>query len=85
MNYLPEAAQSGANYRDIAVPGFVSGMETANELYGSFSMASLMNYAIYYAENGFTVDDALMFRIKNARATFSDPNTPFARSRSAAA
>ncbi len=41
-------------------------------------MASLMNYAIYYAENGFTVDDALMFRIKNARATFSDPNTPFA-------
>ena len=78
LNYLPEAAQSGANYRDIAVPGFVSGMETANELYGSFSMASLMNYAIYYAENGFTVDDALMFRIKNARATFSDPNTPFA-------
>lgn len=78
LNYLPEAAQSGANYLDIAVPGFVSGMETANELYGSFSMASLMNYAIYYAENGFTVDDALMFRIKNARATFSDPNTPFA-------
>ena len=78
LNYLPEAAQSGANYRDIVVPGFVSGMETANELYGSFSMASLMNYAIYYAENGFTVDDALMFRIKNARATFSDPNTPFA-------
>ena len=78
LNYLPEAAQSLANYRDIAVPGFVSGMETANELYGSFSMASLMNYAIYYAENGFTVDDALMFRIKNARATFSDPNTPFA-------
>lgn len=73
LNYLPEAAQSGANYRDIAVPGFVSGMETANELYGSFSMASLMNYAIYYAENGFTVDDALMFRIKNARATFPIP------------
>lgn len=34
LNYLPEAAQSGANYLDIAVPGFVSGMETANELYG---------------------------------------------------
>lgn len=45
-------------------------METANELYGSFSMASLMNYAIYYAENGFTVDDALMFRIKNCKGDF---------------
>ena len=50
LNYLPEAAQSGANYLDIAVPGFVSGMETANELYGSFSMAWLMNYAISLAE-----------------------------------
>ncbi len=78
LNYLPEAAKSGVNYRQIAVPGFVSGMEKASELYASFSMSSLMSYAIYYAENGFFVDDALLFRIKNAKATFSDPNTPFA-------
>lgn len=78
LNYLAEAPASGSRYKNIGVPGFVSGMQTAYDMYGTKPFSELLRNAIYYADNGITVDDDLFFRIKNARSSFSSQNTPFA-------
>ncbi|MCH5278389.1 MAG: gamma-glutamyltransferase [Christensenellaceae bacterium] len=78
LNYLSEAAPSGATHLSIGVPGFVDGMQTAYDLYGTMKFEELLQPAIDYAENGFVVDADFLMRIRNAIGTFSTPNTPYA-------
>lgn len=78
LNYLAEAAPSGSRHLNIGVPGFVSGMQTAYDMYGTKLFSELLQPAIYYAENGYTVDEDLFYRIQNARGSFSSSSTPYA-------
>lgn len=78
LDYLSEAPRSGSTNKYIGVPGFVSGMQTAYDMYGgNKTMAELIQPAIDYAEKGFDVDADLLYRIKNARNKFSSSNTPY--------
>ncbi len=47
----------------IGIPGFVAGMEFAHEKFGSIPISELLQPSIYYAENGFEVDDVLFTRL----------------------
>lgn len=78
LDYLAQAPASGSVHLNIGVPGFVSGMQTAYDMYGTKPFAELLQPAIDYAENGYVVDDDLFFRINNARNSFSTNNTPYA-------
>lgn len=78
LNYLSEAAPSGATHLGIGVPGFVDGMQTAYDLYGTLKFEELLQPAIDYAENGFAVDADFLMRIKNAIGSFSTTDTPYA-------
>ena len=49
------------------VPGFVAGMEFANDRFGSLPMRDLLQPAIDYAENGFEVNQGLTIRLITAR------------------
>lgn len=78
LDYLAQAPSSGAWNKNIGVPGFVSGMQTAYDMYGgNISFADLLQPAIDYAHDGFDVDADLLYRIKNARGSFSSSNTPY--------
>lgn len=77
LDYLAEAPSSGARHLDIGIPGFVSGMQKAYELYGTMDFAELLEPAISYAENGFNVNDDLLYRINNAIRSFSSSDTAF--------
>ncbi|PFA86241.1 gamma-glutamyltransferase family protein [Bacillus cereus] len=62
-----EIAPSQINNRgNTGIPGFVAGMEFAHKKYGSISMSELLKPSIYYAENGFEVDDILSSRLAGA-------------------
>lgn len=78
LDYLAQAPSSGSVHLNIGVPGFVSGMQTAYDMYGTKPFAELLQPAIDYAENGYVVDDDLFYRINNARNSFSANNTPYA-------
>lgn len=65
LNYFSEAAPSGTQTYSIGVPGFVSGMETAYEMYGTMDFSTLLSYAIDYAENGYEVYSELAYRISD--------------------
>lgn len=60
-------AAGGTNGGAVGVPGFVAGMEACHDDYGSMPMADLINPAIYYAENGFTINTQLGRRLHIAR------------------
>jgi len=61
-------ALSTRGYLAVAVPGTVSGLETALARYGSRPRAELMAPAIHYAEQGFVLEqgDADMLRVATA-------------------
>lgn len=62
-----EIAPSQTNITgDTGIPGFVAGMEFAHKKYGSIKMSELLKPSIYYAENGFEVDDILSSRLAGA-------------------
>ncbi len=71
----------------VAVPGTVSGLETARETYGTMARADLIAPAIAYAEGGFVLEqgDADMFAIATpdlrrdpaSAAIFVDGDAPF--------
>jgi gamma-glutamyltranspeptidase/glutathione hydrolase len=48
---------STRGFLSVGVPGTVGGLEYAREKYGTLSRADLLDPAIGYAENGFTLDD----------------------------
>lgn len=71
--YYDYRACSGiTGYSSVAVPGFVKGMETVYNDYGTVSMDKLLTPAIGYAENGFKIGDSLAYRIKSAAGTLSE-------------
>ncbi len=78
LDYLAEAPSSGSRHLNIGVPGFVSGMQTAYDMYGTKPFAELLQPAIGYAEDGFVINDDLFYRISNARNNFSTQSTPYA-------
>lgn len=73
INYMSEAAASGAMADNIAVPGFVAGMQTAHELGGSMPLSEVLQPAIDYAEEGFEVNEMLEQRISSFIPYFNDP------------
>lgn len=75
LNYFSTAAPSGAQADSISVPGFVSGLEKAYELYGTMDFSDLLSYAIEYAENGFEVSSELAYRITDYNSYMQ--GTPF--------
>lgn len=66
INYMPEAALSGTISNQIGVPGFVSGMQTASDMFGTLPYSELLKYAHDYAMNGFEVNEKLGYRILQA-------------------
>lgn len=77
LNYFAEAAPSGAHSGNMGVPGFVSGMQKAHDLYGSLDMKKLIEPAIELAEKGYKVTETLQYRVDDACASFSTSQTPF--------
>ena len=71
-DYRACAGSTDNSYDSVAVPGFVAGMEACYEDYGSLSMEDLLEPAIYYAENGFTVNEQLSYRLSIAKDYLSD-------------
>lgn len=70
-DYRASAGSTDNSYDSIAVPGFVAGMEACHADYGTVSMADLLDPAIYYAENGFTVSEQLSYRLTMAKSDLS--------------
>ena len=78
---------STIGHRAVAVPGTVSGLETARERYGTMARADLIAPSVALAEGGFTLDqgDVDMFTLANAdlpkdpasAAIFLDGGRPF--------
>ncbi|MED4013616.1 gamma-glutamyltransferase [Priestia aryabhattai] len=60
----------------IGVPGFVKGMETIHEKYGSKKMAQLIDPAIKLASDGFPVGQQLSERLKGAQYRLSEDEIP---------
>lgn len=78
INYMPEAARSGATSYNIGVPGFVSGMQTASEKFGTKSYSDLLKYAYDYAQNGFEINEKLAYRIAQGGSDLSGTPIAFA-------
>lgn len=76
INYMPEAARSGATSYNIGVPGFVSGMQTASDKFGTKDYSELLKYAYDYAQNGFEVNEKLEYRISQGGSDLN--GTPLA-------
>ncbi|MFL1616459.1 gamma-glutamyltransferase, partial [Acinetobacter baumannii] len=62
--------------KEIGVPGFVKGMETINEKYGSKKMDQLIDPAIKLANDGFPVGQQLSERLKGAQYRLSEDEIP---------
>ena len=68
FDYRASSGDLDYSYDNIAVPGFVAGMEAAHEAYGTIAMADLIEPAVQYAENGFEIYGSLGYRINSAVA-----------------
>lgn len=68
LNYLSETAASGTVEYGIEVPGFVSGMQKAYDMYGTMPFADLLASAVECAENGFIVNEYLGQKIAEMEA-----------------
>ena len=67
LDYYGCAGSSPVMTDQVAVPGVVAGMEKALELWGTMSLADVIQPSIDYAEEGFTASDMFIYRL-----TFSD-------------
>ena len=56
---MPRSRPGGAEGRKTLVPGFVAGIESMQKRFGRLPFASLLQLAIWYAENGVTVSPLL--------------------------
>lgn len=63
-DYRASAGLSGSAGDSVAVPGFVAGMEALYDDYGTLPLAELLEPAIAYAEDGFTVGAHLSYRLR---------------------
>ncbi|MBQ2143611.1 MAG: gamma-glutamyltransferase, partial [Oscillospiraceae bacterium] len=67
LDYYGCAGSSPVMTDQVAVPGVVAGMEKALELWGTMSLADVIQPSIDYAEEGFTASDMFIYRL-----SFSD-------------
>lgn len=51
--------------RQVLVPGFMAGVQSAHQRFGKLSFAALFQPAVYFAEKGFIIDKMLEVRIKS--------------------
>ncbi len=58
------------------VPGFVIGMETIHDMYGTTDMSSLIQPAIDYAENGFAISESFARHLQRSSSKLSSKRTP---------
>lgn len=63
LDYFSCAGNASVMQDEVAVPGFVKGMETALEMWGTISMAEAIEPALYYAENGFVATSEFLTRL----------------------
>lgn len=66
-DYRAASGSAASSYDGIGVPGFVAGMDACYRDYGSIAMPDLLGPAIYYAENGFSVNSQLSYRLNSAK------------------
>lgn len=57
--------------RQVLVPGYMAGIQAAHQRFGKLPFASLFEPAIYFAEKGFIVDNALAARIRSREDVLS--------------
>lgn len=70
-DYRACAGSTEDSYDLIAVPGFVAGMQAVYDDYGTIDFADLIEPAIDYAENGFTITYSLSYRMSTAKGDLS--------------
>jgi gamma-glutamyltranspeptidase/glutathione hydrolase len=81
FDYFSEAP-THSGYTSVGVPGFVAGMETVWNTYGTVPLADLLQPAENLAANGFPISDhyARMFNsyaaVSRSNLTFEPSNTP---------
>lgn len=66
-DYRACAGSSTSPSDTVNVPGFVAGMDAVLSDYGSISLADLIQPAIDYCREGFTVNDQLAYRLQIAK------------------
>ncbi|KZZ82571.1 gamma-glutamyltransferase family protein [Bacillus sp. SJS] len=70
-DYKDSAPQNGKGSKDqIAVPGFVKGLELAHKEQGKMNMSELIEPAIHYASKGYKADSFLSQRLAEAQDQF---------------
>ena len=75
IDYRETAPESSNLKHNTAVPGFVAGMQTVHDKYGTIPMEDLLQPAIDLAEDGFEVDKMLSSRLMAAKARVSSKET----------
>ncbi|MCU4734260.1 gamma-glutamyltransferase [Bacillus cereus] len=65
-NFIDYREVAPSRIKNTGIPGFVAGMEFAHKKYGSIEISELLKPFIFYAENGFEVDDILSSRLAGA-------------------
>ena len=58
------------------VPGFVLGMETIHDTYGTMDMSSLIQPAVDYADNGFAISESFARHLQRSSSKLSSKRTP---------
>lgn len=69
-------ADMSGTFGKTGVPGFVLGMETAHQRFGSQSWGTLMQPAIEYAENGFPISASFARHLQSSHSKLSSKNNP---------
>ena len=65
-----------SSYGKTGVPGFVLGMETLSQKYGTMSWGSLIQPSIEYAENGFAISASFARHLQSSRSKLSSKKDP---------
>lgn len=73
LDYYGAAGAAETPEDSVAVPGLVAGMDKALKSFGTMSLADTLQPAIDYAEEGFTVSDAFIFRLNYSDSLQSNP------------
>ena len=63
IDYRACAGSAKSVTDNVCIPGFVRGMQTALELYGTMDLSTLLEPAVSYAEKGFTANSNLISRL----------------------
>lgn len=72
--YAPKSNKDNTKY--IGIPGFVKGMEYIHNIHGSLDMKKLLEPAIYYAEEGFILNQFLYNRLELSKNKLSKNKLP---------